>query len=181
MVMFGLIGYKIWGIDIISGSEIGSILFYNHSNGSLANSGIFMSKVLLYTGIFLLTVILLNSIYLIGLDSYNYFRNRYKLDDPKIRVHLLIDTINSSLDACYFLQELRTGYFRLATRDKNRPGYNTTVLDGSITSIQNHLNRFFLESVKHENNGRLLYNYNSKCLELCDIKHINLVKRRLFT
>jgi hypothetical protein len=140
-----------------------------------------LTYILQNTGIFILAVISTNSLYLILLDIQNYVKYRHRLDDPKIRTNLLIEAINTSQRRFYFMEELRPGYFRLAYRIRSSSKGSHTVIDGSISVIKNYLTQFVFKISTRDIKASSLCAYNKKCLELCNIKYFNLVKRQLYT
>lgn len=166
--LIGPIVFKIFNSD----SDVGINIVQYTINNTPAN-------LLQYAGIFTLGVFILNSLYLIYRDIQNYTLNRHQLDDPKIRSKLLIEAINASQTKQYYLEELRADYFRLAYRERSSQNSSRTVIDGNITVIKKQLFELLLKLSSQQGNRLSLCCYNKKCLDLCNIKHFNLVKGQL--
>jgi len=178
LAMLGLISHKIWGIENILNMEFVRVVIENLPQVQLNDINGLLLQTLFLTGIFIFFIISLNSFHLFVRDSYNYIKNSHILDDPKIRVNLIIDAINLNLEDVYFLEELRTDYFRLACRKKDSANKSLTVFEGSIISIQYYISKLVRELF--DNNRKIILDYNKKCLELCNIRHFNLVKHKHF-
>lgn len=169
LLLMGLIAFKIFDIE--------ELLYLNADAVIIKYT---VTQTLLYIGIFVLTITGTNSLYLILLDIKNYITYKHRLDDPKVRTNLLIESINTNQQHFYYLKELRPGYFRLAYRIRKFSNNSHTVIDGTIIVIKKHLTHFISSSSNQALKVSSLCTYNKKCLELCNIKYINLVKSQLY-